>query len=89
LVPLATWFDSRVRANRFSLFLPASALVPAAIGAMAFKVSDMLYARSVIPELIGRPSETVETYLYFFILAYLIVFARRIRALEAETGVLR
>jgi hypothetical protein len=56
LVPLAARFDSRVRANRFSLFLPASALVPAAIGAMAFKVSDMLYARSVIPELIGRDS---------------------------------
>jgi hypothetical protein len=29
--------------------------------------------------LVFRPSETIETYLYFFILAYLIVFARRIK----------
>ena len=84
LVPLAAWFDRRVRANRVSLFLPAAALAPAAIGAMAWKFSDMLYARGTIPELIGRPSETVETYLYFFVLAYLIVFARRIHALENE-----
>jgi hypothetical protein len=84
LVPLAAWFDRRVRTNRFSLFLPASALVPAAIGALGWKFSDMLYTRGLIPELVGRPSETVETYLYFFILAYLIVFTRRIHALEAE-----
>ena len=35
-------------------------------------------------ELIQRPSETIELYLYFFILAYLIVFTRRIHQLEAE-----
>jgi hypothetical protein len=86
LVPLAAWFDARVRANRLSLFLPADALVPAAIGVLAWKLADILAAQRVIPEIIGRPSETVETYLYFFILAYLIVFARRIHALEAEAN---
>jgi hypothetical protein len=32
----------------------------------------------------ARPSEAVEFYLYFFIMAYLIVFGRRIAALETE-----
>jgi hypothetical protein len=76
------WFDKRVR-QPDPLFLPAAALMPAAIGAW-WKCSDMLYAGGTIPELIGRPSETIETYLYFFVLAYLIVFARRIHALENE-----
>ncbi len=31
-----------------------------------------------------RPSETVEFYLYFFILAYLILFERRIHELETD-----
>jgi hypothetical protein len=82
LVPLAAVFDPRVRANRLSLFLPPAALVPAAIGAAVFKFADVLHARDLIAELVGRPSEAVETYLYFFILAYLIVYARRIKELE-------
>jgi hypothetical protein len=82
LVPLAAAFDPRVRANRLSLFLPPAALVPAAIGAAVFKYADILHARNAIDELVGRASETVETFLYFFILAYLIVYARRIKELE-------
>ena len=35
-----------------------------------------------------RPSETIETYLYFFILAYLIVYARRLKELEVAEGAL-
>jgi hypothetical protein len=42
-----------------------------------------------VGELLQRPSETIELYLYFFILAYLMVFARRIHALEAEEGASR
>ena len=85
-IPLAAWFDPRVRANRFSLFLPPAALMPAAIGVLAFKLIDIMSAQGVIADLAGRPSETVETYLYFFILAYLIVFARRIKELEVAEG---
>ena len=33
-----------------------------------------------------RPSETIELYLYFFILTYLIVFSRRIREIETQEG---
>ena len=34
----------------------------------------------------ARPSEAIEFYLYFFIVAYLIVFERRIHALEVENS---
>jgi hypothetical protein len=78
LVPLAAAFFPRVRSNRLSLFLPASALLPTAIIAMSFKL-----------ELVHRPSEAVELCLYFFILGYLIVYARRIGELEAAEGLTR
>jgi len=82
LVPLAAVFYPSIRANRASLFLPAAALVPTALGAMAFIVVDRLHQDGYIGKLLQRPSETIETYLYFFILAYLIVYARRIKELE-------
>jgi len=49
---------------------------------MAFIVVDRLHQGGYIGKLLQRPSETIETYLYFFILAYLIVYARRIKELE-------
>src|SRR5262245_5781097 len=85
-LPLAEAFFPFVRANRLSLFLPAAALVPTAVGVFAFKFADMLYKRNMIEEVTGRPSETVEIYLYYFILGYLIVYARRIGELEAAEG---
>jgi hypothetical protein len=84
LIPLAAAFDRRVRANRLSLFFPAAAVVPTAVAVMAFKLYDVLYQKQIVGELIQRPSETVELYLYFFLLAYLIIYTRRIHALEAE-----
>jgi hypothetical protein len=66
-------------ACRASLFLPATALVPTALGALIFKLVDRLQQAGHMTGLVFRPSETIETYLYFFILAYLIVFARRIK----------
>jgi hypothetical protein len=79
LVPLAAAFFPRVRSNRMSLFLPASALLPTAVIAMGFKLE-------LVHRLVNRPSEAVELYLYFFILGYLIVYARRIREVEAAEG---
>jgi hypothetical protein len=32
--------------------------------------------------LVQRPSEAIESYLYYFILGYLIIYARRIKGLE-------
>jgi hypothetical protein len=86
LVPLAAAINPRVRANRFSLFLPPAAIVPTALGAVAFKIVDRLHQAGYLRDVIQRPSETIETYLYFFILLYLIVFARRIKELEASQG---
>jgi hypothetical protein len=84
LVPLVAVFDQRVRVNRLSLFLPPAALVPTAIAVFAFKYLDVAQQKGYLDSLLQRPSEAVEFYLYFFILAYLIVFERRIRALETE-----
>ena len=87
LVPIAAAFVPRLRANRMALFLPAVALLPTALGVMTFMLAGALHKGGVVGELIHRPSETVETYLYFFIfiLAYLIVYARRIRELEGSS----
>jgi hypothetical protein len=82
-VPLAARFYPWLRACRASLFLPADAMVPLAIGAMFFKVVDRLQ-QAHIKTLLDRPSETIETYLYVFIVAYLLIYARRIRELEAD-----
>jgi hypothetical protein len=84
VVPLAAAFDARVRANRLSLFLPATAMVPTAIAVFVFKYLDIAQQKGLLNIVLQRPSETVELYLYFFILAYLIVLARRIREIETE-----
>jgi hypothetical protein len=85
LVPLAATYAPWLRQSRMSLFLPPAALVPPAALAALFKVASMLakhYGASL--GLAARPSEAVEFYLYFFVMAYLIVFERRIHALETE-----
>lgn len=79
LAPVLPW----LRRGRLSLFLPAAAIVPTALGAMLFKLSGMLQNVAGLPALVFRPSEAAETYYYLFILIYLIVFARRIREIEA------
>ena len=86
LVPLAAAFDPRVRVNRLSLFLPPAALVPIAITVFAFKYLDVAHQKGYLPSLLQRPSETIELYLYFFILAYLIIYARRLKELEVAEG---
>jgi hypothetical protein len=87
IIPIAAVFDPRVHTNRLSLFLPPPALMPAAIVVTALKAADLLFQNGY-GRLLQRPSETIETYLYFFILAYLIVFARRIKELEVAKGAL-
>jgi hypothetical protein len=86
LIPIAAAFAPWLRACRLSLFFPPAALMPSAIGAMAFKLSDILVQKGYAAQLAFRPSETIELYLYYFILTYLIVFARRIREIEASDG---
>jgi len=83
LIPLAAAFKPQIRASRLSLFFPPSALVPIAVCALIFKFLDELRAKEAF-RAFERPSEGIEFYLYFFILAFLIVFERRIRELETE-----
>ena len=66
----------RMRANRLSLFFPPTALLPASLIVFGIKLADMVFQKGYVGELLHRPSETIELYLYFFILAYLIVFTR-------------
>ncbi len=87
-VPLVAVFYPGLRACRVSLFLPPPALVPTSLGAAVFKLLDRVQQSGHLTDLLLRPSETIETYLYFFILAYLIVFARRIKELEVAEGAL-
>jgi hypothetical protein len=84
LVPLAAAFFPRVRSNRLSLFLPAGALMPTAVIAIGFKLAGVLSQKGYVPELVHRPSEAVELYLYYFIFAYLLIFMRRIAELETQ-----
>jgi hypothetical protein len=86
-VPIGALFYPALRACRISVFLPAAALVPTSLGVVGFKLVDRLQSTGHLSGVLQRPSETIETYLYFFILAYLIVFARRIRDLEAAAGI--
>lgn len=84
ILPLLAVFYPVVRANRWSLFIPASAIVPTAVGAALFKGSDKLMKTFEIPPLVQRPSEATESFLYLFLLFYLILFIRRINELERE-----
>ena len=57
--------------------------MPTALLAFCFKLLDEAWARELVSAY-ERPSESIEFYLYFFILAYLIVFSRRIGELETD-----
>ena len=73
------------RARQPAVAVPApAALIPIAIAVFAFKYLDVAQQKGYLQTLVQRPSELVELYLYLFILGYLIVFARRIHAIETE-----
>jgi len=58
----------------------------AAIESGDFKLAGIIHQKGFISELVHRPSETVELFLYCFILSYLTVFTRRLNELEAAEG---
>jgi hypothetical protein len=85
VVPLLCAYAPWLRQSRLALFLPAAALVPTALFASLFTLANGLGEHQAISfGVAARPSEVVEFYLYFFIMAYLIVLERRIAALETE-----
>jgi len=84
VLPALCAFAPRLRQSRIALFLPSAALVPTALFMLFFKFDGTLSKYTGHSLFAARASEAVEVYLYFFILAYLIVFERRIRELETE-----
>lgn len=86
LLPLAAVFRPGLRRNRWALFLPADALVPAALGMVLFKSFHTIEKTLHIHMPASRPAEATESFIYLFLLFYLIVFARRIGELEREAG---
>ncbi len=84
VVPAVCAFAPRLRQSRVALFLPPAILAPTALFMLLFKIDGSLSKFGGTKYLASRPSEAVEFYLYFFILAYLIVFERRIRELETD-----
>lgn len=85
VVPLLCAYAPWLRQSRVALFLPAAALLPTALFASLFKLAGLLGEHDAMGfGVAARPSEAVELYLYFFIMAYLIVFERRIAVLETE-----
>ena len=84
VAPALCWFRPRLRQSRVALFLPAAILVPTTLFMLSFKLDGALSKFTGANYLSARPSEAVEFYLYFFILAYLILFERRIHELETD-----
>lgn len=85
LIPIAARFRPHIRYMRWSLYFPASAMMPTALCALLFKITDSLQDAFGVYPLAARPSESIELYLYLFILFYLVVLTRRIGELEAES----
>jgi len=84
ILPLLAVFYPAIRTNRWSLFIPAGAVVPIVLGAALFKLSDALQKKFGIISPVMRPSEATEIFLYLFLLFYLILLTRRIYELERE-----
>ncbi len=84
LIPFIAQFKPWIRRNRWSLFLPADAMVPVALGAVLFKSFATIENIFQVQMPVFRPAEATESFLYLFILFYLIIFTRRIGELERE-----
>jgi hypothetical protein len=86
LIPLLAAIYPKLRAMRWSLFFPPVAIVPTALLVIAFQLVSDVQKVDLLEGVVQRPSEVVELYLYFFLLIYMMVFARRVRELEAAEG---
>ena len=86
VIPLIQLRTGPFQRPLLALLTPSLVIAPAAVIAAAFKIVDDL-GKDVIGEaLFTRPSEVVETFQYLYMLFYVIVLRRRLRALD-EAGV--
>lgn len=67
------------------ILIPPLAIVPVAVFAEVTHLVQIAQKHQIIPResrILPRPGEVLETYFYMFILFYLIILARRIRAMD-------
>lgn len=84
LVPLVQLRTGPFQRPLLALLTPPITIAPAAAIALAFKVVDDLGKGGVAGgDLFIRPSEVVETFQYLYMLYYVVVLRRRLRALDA------
>ncbi|HRQ28360.1 hypothetical protein, partial [Hyphomicrobium sp.] len=84
LIPLIQSRVGLFRQPLLALLTPPVQLTVVAVVALVVKVINHLWKGDVVgTELLIRPSEALETFIYLFLLYYAIVLGRRVRALEA------
>ncbi len=89
LMPLWQRFVGPFADPLLKLFAPPAQLMPIALCALLFKIAKKIGNDDAALDLVTRPSEAMELYFYLFIFGYLVVFARRIAALQAHTAAKR
>lgn len=82
ILPLWNKFQAPLRSAFMKLYVPSLAILPIALACVGFKVLKWLYKPFESARLIERPSEAMETFFYLFILFYVIIYTRRILAMD-------
>lgn len=84
IIPLVQSRTGPFRQPLLALLTPPMQLTVVATVALAVKGIDQLQKAGLVDtDVLSRPSEPLETFIYLFLLYYAIVLGRRIRALDA------
>ena len=78
IIPLMALKNDEVRKIDWAVFFPPIAIMPVALTAAFFKASAFAHSELGLGGIVPRPSEVTETFLYLFLLYYMIMFARRV-----------
>jgi hypothetical protein len=87
VLPLALPYWRALQASRLALIVPPKALMPTPILALLYYVVRDF--QPVMPDarfMVTRPSEVEETFLFLFVLFYLIVFRRRLTEVRSSAA---
>jgi hypothetical protein len=80
--PILFWYFGTPRIRGLEPFMPSPILVPVSFGALVYKLDGVIKGVVDHDVLVARPAEAAETFYVLFMLFYLILIARRIRAIE-------
>lgn len=86
VLPLSAGLRRMLRLPILQLLIPPLAIVPVSVLSASTKLLERSNEKGVLKWL-DRPAETTETFFYMFILFYMIMLARRIRAGGAQARV--